>query len=177
MKRAALGLLCLFVLLPAAAFADSLDSAVPYCPRISGCPTAFTQYDFEQFVTLKGTGNLLGRFDTKVDISGPAGSFTQDVSTASAVDGDNGQLVVTLLVALPDDILVVTGRYSVMVRAIDDDAGTTRTFGPVYFDVVPQPVVPQPPLISVPESVTGEAESADGGHVTFLVTAFSFVDP
>ncbi|HEV7485060.1 MAG TPA: HYR domain-containing protein [Thermoanaerobaculia bacterium] len=177
MKRAALGLLCLFILVPVAAWADSLDSATPYCSRLTNCPTAFTQYDFEQFVALKGTGNLLGGFDTKVDISGPAGSFTQDVSSASAVDGDNGQLLVTLLVALPDDILVVTGHYSVMVRAIDDDAGTTRTFGPVYFDVVPQPVVPQPPLLSYPEIVVGEADSATGGHATFQVASFSFVDP
>ena len=77
MKRAALGLLCLLVLVPAAAFADSVDSAGPYCTRLTGCPAAFTQYDFEQFVAVKGTGNLLGNVDTQIDISGPAGTFTQ----------------------------------------------------------------------------------------------------
>src|SRR3954469_9763245 len=174
MKRAAFGLLCLFVLLPVAAFADSLDSAAPYCGNVRTCPTAFTQYDFEQFVALKGTGNLLGNVDTQVDIVGPAGTFTQGISSAFAVDGDNGQINVTLVVAFPDDILIFTGRYAVTLRAIDDTG--TRTFGPVYFDVVPQPVVPQLPLISVPEGVTGEADSPTGGHVTFSVTGFSFVD-
>lgn len=174
MKRAALGLLCLFVLVPAAAFADSLDSAAPYCGNRT-CPPAFTQYDFEQFLAVKGTGNLMGTVDTKVDISGPGGTFTQDVSSAFAVDGDNGQLLVTLIVSVPDELLIYTGRYSVTVRAIDQTA--ERTFGPVYFDVVPQPVVPQPPVLSYPEIVVAEADSATGGHPTFEVISFSFVDP
>jgi hypothetical protein len=175
MKRATLGLLCLLVLLPAAAFADSLDSAAPYCPRLTGCPTAFTQYDFEQFVVLKGTGNLFGNVDTQIDITGPAGTFTQGVSSASAVDGDNGQLLVTMFVAVPDDVLIFTGQYAVTLRAIDDTG--VRTFGPVYFEVVPQPVVPQPPLISVPENVVAEATSPTGADVFFDVSSVSFVDP
>jgi len=175
MKRAAFGLLCLFVLVPAAAFADSLDSAAPYCTAFQGCPTAFTQYDFDQFLALKGTGNLFGNVDTLVDITGPAGSFTQGISSSSAVDGDHGELLVTLVVSVPDELLQVTGRYSATLRAIDDTG--VRTFGPVFFDVVPQAVVPQPPLISVPENVVGEADSPTGGHVTFDVSGFSFVDP
>ncbi|MEA2326710.1 MAG: hypothetical protein QOE68_1669, partial [Thermoanaerobaculia bacterium] len=155
MKRAAFGLLCLLALIPAAAFADSLDSAKPYCPGDRTCPPAFTQYDYEQFLAVKGTGNLMGTVDTKVDISGPGGTFTQDVSSAYAVDGDNGQLLVTLIVSVPDELLIYTGHYSVTVRAIDQTA--ERTFGPVYFDVVPQPVVPQPPVLSYPEIVVGEA--------------------
>jgi hypothetical protein len=175
MKRAAFGLLCLLVLIPAAAFADSLDSAAPNCTHPAPCPTTFTQYSFEQFLMLKGTGNLLGTVDTRVDISGPAGTFTQGISTASAVDGDNGQLLVTLVVSLPDELLISTGRYSVTLRAIDTTG--VRTFGPVYFDVVPQPVVPQPPLLSYPEVVVGEADSSTGGHPTFEVVSYSFVDP
>jgi hypothetical protein len=173
MKRAAFGLLCLLVLIPAAAFADSLDSAAPACGRT--CPAAFIQYDFEQFLALKGTGNLLGNVDTQIDISGPAGSFTQSISSASAVDGANGQLLVTLLFSVPDDVLIFTGHYSVILHAIDDTG--VRTFGPVYFDVVPQPVVPQPPLISVPENVIAEATSPTGADVFFNVSSFSFVDP
>src|SRR3954454_12890576 len=111
MKRAAFGLLCLLVLVPAAAFADSLDSAAPYCDNARTCPTTFTQYDFEQFLALKATGNLLGNVDTQVDISGPAGTFTQGVSSVFAVDGDGGQLLETLLVAVPEDVLIVTGHY------------------------------------------------------------------
>jgi HYR domain-containing protein len=38
-------------------------------------------------------------------------------------------------------------------------------------------VTAQPPLISVPENVVGEADSPTGGHVTFVVSGFSFVDP
>jgi hypothetical protein len=173
MKRAALGLLCLFALVPAAAFADSLDSAAPLCGRT--CPPAFIQYDFEQFIALKGTGNLLGNVDTQIDISGPAGTFTQSISSASAVDGGSGQLLVTLIFSLPDDVLIFTGHYSVILHAIDDTG--VRTFGPVYFDVVPQPVVPQPPLISVPENVIAEATSPTGADVFFDVSSFSFVDP
>jgi hypothetical protein len=173
MKRAAFGLLCLFVLIPAAAFADSVDSAAPACGRT--CPPAFIQYDFEQFLAVKGTGNLLGNVDTQIDISGPAGTFTQSVSSASAVDGANGQLLVTLLFALPDDVLIFTGQYSVTLHVIDDTG--VRTFGPVYFDVVPQPVVPQPPLISYPENVIAEATSPTGADVFFDVSSFSFVDP
>jgi hypothetical protein len=173
MKRAAFGLLCLFVLFPVVALADSLDSAAPYCTDRT-CPTTFTQYDFEQLLAVKGTGQLTGTIDTKIDISGPAGTFTTDVSQAFAVDGDNGTLIVTLIAGMPSDVLIVTGRYAVTVRAIDDTA--VRTIGPVYFDVVPAPVLPQPPLISVPEIVVGEADSPTGGHVTFDVSGFSFVD-
>src|SRR5947209_4752283 len=106
MKRAAFWLLCLLVLIPAAALADSLDSAAPYCTSFGPCPAAFTQYDFEQFLAVKGTGSLLGNVDTQIDISGPAGTFTQSVSSASAVDGGSGQLLVTLLFAVPDDVLI-----------------------------------------------------------------------
>jgi hypothetical protein len=175
MKRAAFWLLCLFVLIPAAAFADSLDSAAPYCTGLGPCPTAFTQYDFEQFLAVKGTGNLLGNLDTQIDISGPAGTFTQSVSSASAVDGGSGQLLVTLLFSVPDDVLIFTGHYSVILHVIDDTG--VRDFGPVYFDVVPQPVVPQPPLISAPENVIAEATSPTGADVFFDVSSFSFVDP
>src|SRR3954469_4926532 len=130
MKRAALGLLCLLILIPAAAYADSLDSAAPYCTSLRGCPTTFTQYDFEQFLALKGTGSLVGNVDTQIDIAGPAGTFTQQISGATAVDGDNGQLLVTLIFALPDDVLVVEGHYSVILHVIDDTG--VRTFGPLY---------------------------------------------
>src|SRR4051812_30157122 len=130
MKRAAFGLLCLLVLVPAAAFADSLDSAAPYCAA-GTCPSTFTVNDVGQLLVLKGTGNLLGTVDTKVILDGRAGTYTEDIVSASAVDGDNGTLLVTILVAVPDQLLTVDGHYSATIEATD--ASAVRTFGPVYF--------------------------------------------
>ncbi len=160
MQRAALCLLGLFLLCAPAAFADSLDSVTP---------SSFFQFDSEQIITLSGV-NLLGAVGTTVVLDGPAGTFVRDIGGSSVSGG-----VTTLLVSVPDEALIVTGRYTVTV--LSDDGSTVRSIGPGFFDVIARPVLPQPPLISVPEIVVGEAESVAGGHVTFDVAGFSFVDP
>jgi hypothetical protein len=161
MKRAAFGLLCLFVLIPAAAFADSLDSI---------SPNSFYSFELEQNATLHGFG-LFGTADTKIQVAGPAGTFIEDNSGGShdLVTGAD-----TVYLAIPDSTLLVEGHYSVTVLA-DDGGGSVRSIGPVFYDVVARPIQ-QNPLISVPEAVFAEATSAAGATVNFYVTGVSFVD-
>jgi hypothetical protein len=164
MKRAALCLLALLVLLPTAAFADSLDSVTPSSVFLG---------DEGVFVTLQGTG-LFGSVNTQIVIDGPAGTFTLDPS-ASSVDNGTNPPTDFLVVAVPGEVMVTAGHYSVTVMA-DDGGGIVRSIGPQFFDVVPH-AVQQNPLISVPENVFAEATSASGANVTFFVGGFSFVDP
>jgi hypothetical protein len=171
MKRAAFGLLCLFVLVPAAAFAQINSIS----------PNSFFSFELEQNATLTGT-DLFGDFygdpdsdniflSTHIVIDGPAGTFAEDISGGFR---QPGTLNDTIFIAIPDGTLFVEGRYSVTVIAHDDTGD--RSIGPVFYDVVPRTTA-QPPLISVPENVVGEADSPTGGHVTFEVSGFSFVDP
>ncbi|MEA2326700.1 MAG: hypothetical protein QOE68_1659, partial [Thermoanaerobaculia bacterium] len=162
MKRAALGLLCLFILVPAAAFADSLDSI---------SPNSFYSFELEQNATLHGFG-LFGIAGTQIQVDGPAGTFIQDTSGGShnlATGAD------TLFLAIPDSTLFVEGHYSVTVLA-DDGADGVRSIGPVFYDVIARPIE-QNPLLSIPESVFAEATSASGATVSFFVGGTSFVDP
>lgn len=174
MKRAALGLLCLFVLVPVA-FAQTRGSIT------SMSPSSFFSFELEQNATITGTdlfGDFYGAPDseniflsTHVLIDGPAGTFTEDIS------GGFRQLNTlndTIFISIPDASLFAEGRYSVTIIAHDDTGD--RSIGPVFYSVVARTVA-QPPLISVPESVIGEADSPTGGHVTFSVSGFSFVDP
>jgi hypothetical protein len=162
MKRAAFGLLCLFVLVPAAAFADSLDSI---------SPASFYSFEFEQNATLHGFG-LFGTAGTQIQVAGPAGTFVQDNSGGShdLVTGAD-----TLFLAIPDSTLLVEGHYSVTVLA-DDGTNGVRSIGPVFYDVVARPIQ-QNPLLSIPENVFAAATSASGANVTFVVSGTSFVDP
>jgi hypothetical protein len=175
MKPAALCLLCVLILLPAAAFADSLDSINP---------SSFPSFVLEQEATLQGTnlfGNLNGAPDpahqetllasTEVEVSGPAGTFVEGLNFASR-SGTNTDVII---MAIPDPTLLVEGHYSVTVVA--HDVGGDRLIGPVFYDVVPQVIPPQPPLLAIPENVFAEATSASGANVTFFVGGFSFVDP
>ncbi len=157
MKTAAfcLLLLCILVFVPAA-FADSITSITP---------SAFNQGDIEQFIQIDGTG-LVGDVDTQVVLSGPFGTTTVGASPG-APDGT------ILFVSIPDFVLSVPGTVSVTVEAID--SGGTRSIGPGSFDVIPNGSS-QPPLLSLPESITAEATSASGSVVTFTVSAISFAD-
>jgi hypothetical protein len=172
MKRAALCLLGILVLLPAVAFADSLDSMAP---------TSFYSFEFEQNATLHGV-NLFGDFFGAPDsdniflscqliIDGPAGTFMEDIS------GGFRQLNTlndTVFMAIPDSTLLVEGHYSVTVVAHDDTGD--RLVGPVFYDVIARPIQ-QNPLLAIPENVFAEATSAAGANVTFFVSGTSFVDP
>lgn len=175
MKRAALCLLCLLVLIPTAAFADSLDSINP---------NSFPSFILEQEATLQGT-NLFGNLNgdpnpavqetllasTEVQVSGPAGTFVEGLNFASRT-GTNTDAII---MAIPDPTLLVEGHYSVTVIA--HDTGGDRFIGPVFYDVVPQVIPPQNPLLDIPENVFAEATSAAGANVTFFIGGFSFVDP
>ncbi len=155
MKTAALCLLllCVLVFVPAA-FADSITSITP---------SAFNQGDIEQFIEIDGTG-LVGNVDTQVVLSGPFGT-----TTVGASPGANG----AIFVSIPDFVLSVPGTVSVTVEAID--SGGTRSIGPGSFNVIPNGSS-QPPLLSLPESITAEATSAAGANVSFTVSAQSFAD-
>jgi hypothetical protein len=154
MKTAAICLLlCVLIFVPAA-FADSITSIAP---------SAFNQGDIEQFIEIQGTG-LTGDVDTQVVLSGPFGTTTVEGSPGA----DDGTI---LFVSIPDFVLSVPGTVSVTVEAID--SGGTRMIGPGSFDVIPNGSS-QPPLLSLPESITAEATSASGAIVTFTVSAESF---
>ncbi len=163
MKRAALCLLCLCVLLPTAAFADSLDSV---------SPSSVFLFDEGVFIALQGTG-LFGSLDTQVVIDGPAGTFSLEPS-ASSVDNSTNPPTDFLTVSVPGEVMVTAGHYSVTVMA--NDSSAIRSIGPQFFDVVALSVA-QPPLLAIPENVFAEATSASGANVTFFVGGFSFVDP
>ncbi|HSY51830.1 MAG TPA: HYR domain-containing protein [Thermoanaerobaculia bacterium] len=163
MNRAALCLLCLLVLIPTAAFADSLDSVMPSTLNLG---------EEGDFISLQGTG-LFGAVDTQVVIDGPAGTFTLEPS-ASSVDNGTNPPTDTLIVAVPQEVLDTQGHYSVTVMAID--GATTRSIGPQFFDVSPESIQ-QNPLLDIPENVFAEATSAAGANVTFFIGGFSFVDP
>ncbi|HEX3068467.1 MAG TPA: HYR domain-containing protein, partial [Thermoanaerobaculia bacterium] len=154
MKTAAICLLlCVFIFVPAV-FADSITSIAP---------SAFLQGDIERFIEIDGTG-LVGTVDTQVILSGPFGTTTVEGSPGA----DDGTV---LFVSIPDFVLSVPGTVSVTVEAIDDTA--TRTIGPGSFDVISNGSS-EPPLLSLPESITAEATSASGAVVTFTVSAQSF---
>jgi hypothetical protein len=161
MKHAALGLLCLFLLLPVSALADSLDSITP---------PFFYSFEFEQLATLRGV-NLFGVVNTQFAVDGPAGTFTMDITDAFH---DPGSGIDTIIISIPDLTLLVEGRYSVTVIATDDTG--VRVVGPVFYDVVPRPIQ-QNPLIAAPEDVIAVATSAAGANVEFFVGGTSFVDP
>jgi hypothetical protein len=174
MKRAAFGALCLFVLVlvPAAAFADINTFT----------PNSFYSFEFEQDATITGT-NLFGDFygaptsdniflSTQLLISGPAGTFQRDISGGFRAPSTVND---TIFVNIPDETLLVEGHYSVTVIAHDDTGD--RLIGPVFYDVIARPVVPQPPLLGLPENVFAEATSSLGAHVSFDIEAFSFIDP
>jgi hypothetical protein len=174
MKYAALGLLCLLVLLPVSAVADSLDSI---------SPSSFMQYTPEQSATLTGVnlfGNIYGDPDennifssTHLLVDGPAGTFEQPISGGGRdpVSGTD-----TIYMSIFDGTLAVPGHYSVMVIAQDD--GGYRAIGPVYYDVVAlPPPAAQNPFIFVPEPIFAEATSLSGANVSFSVGGFSFVNP
>jgi len=176
MKRAALGLLCLLVLFPAAAFAQTRGSISTFGP------TSFYSFEFEQNATISGVdlfGDLYGGptsdnifLSTQLVIDGPAGTLTRDISGGFR---QPDTLNDTIFVAIPDETLLVEGHYSISVLA--HDAGGDRLVGPVYYDVIPRPIVAVPPLLGLPEGVSADATSAAGANVSFFVSAVSFVDP
>jgi hypothetical protein len=133
-------------------------------------PPSYYVYDVEEFVTLQGV-NLIGNLTTQCAISGPAGSFTRDWS-GGFHDPANG--TDTVYLAIPDEVLMAAGHYSVTVIATDDTG--VRTIGPASFDVVVRSSQ-QPPLLAMPESVFAEATGPSGANVTFTVGGYSFVDP
>lgn len=151
--RSSFLLLLFFALIPGAAFADSLDAARP---------SQFYVFSAEESTQLFGSG-LEGNVATFVTFSGPAGKFTTEPQTTSPT---------VLDVALPDQILLVVGRYAVTVEAQDDTG--TRLIGPTFIDVVARPVE-EPPLLNTPESVVAEATDRSGATVRFTVTASTFL--
>ena len=175
MKRATLGLLCFAVLFPAAAFAQSRGSISTFGPA------SFYSFELEQNATITGVdlfGDSYGTptsdniyLSTQLIISGPAGTFNRDIGGGFR---QPDTLNDTIYVAIPAETLFVEGHYSVTIVA--HDATGDRLVGPVYYDVVARPVVPQPPLLGLPENVFAEATSSSGAHVTFDINAYSFVD-
>jgi hypothetical protein len=174
MKRAGLGLLCLFFLMPTVALAQesSLNSITP---------SSFYSFELEQTATLHGV-DLFGDFGgeptqenilayTHVVVDGPAGTFTEDLSGGFR---QPDTLNDTIYIAIPDSTLFVEGHYSVTILATDDVG--VRSIGPVFYDVVARPIQ-QNPLIGVPDAVFADATSAAGANVMFEVTGVSFVDP
>src|SRR3954451_14996297 len=145
MKRAAFALLCAFFLVPTLALAQSRGSIDSFGPM------SFYSFELEQSATIHGT-DLFGDFfgdptqesilqSTHLLISGPAGTFTEDISGGFRAPSS---LSDTIFVAIPDATLFVEGHYSITVLATDDTG--QRQVGPVFYDVVAR-VIQQNPLI------------------------------
>ncbi len=153
--------LTLLLLTSSAAFADSITSV---------SPPSYYLYDVEELVTLQGV-NLIGNITTQCVVSGPAGSFTRDWSggfhdPATGID--------TVYLAIPDQVLMAAGHYSITVIATDDTG--VRTIGPAFLDVVVRSGQ-QARLLAMPEAVFAEATGPSGANVTFAVSGYSFVAP
>jgi hypothetical protein len=118
--------------------------------------------DVESFITIYGTG--FDEFASRITFDGPGGTF---VLEPSSLRGTTEQ---TMTSWIPVGVAINPGVYSVTV-----DTGEQHD-GPVNFTVIDL-VVPQPPLITVPEFVVVEAQGPSGSIVTFEATAISFVDP
>lgn len=146
----------LVCLLAASAFAD--------VTRIS--PAVVRLGDLESFVTLHGTG-LLGTESMLITISGPAGTFLLETSSASDQE-------VTFFV--PPEVAFTPGVYTVVLQSKNFNE-PVRTFTPIQFAVEDEIiVVGRPPLLSLPESIFAEATSANGAAVTYTATALNYDD-
>jgi flagellar hook assembly protein FlgD len=154
-------ILILLTLVASAVFADSITSV---------SPSFYYLFDVEEFETLQGV-NLFGNIATQIVVSGPAGSFTRD---SSGGYHDPAAGIDTIYLAIPDQVLMVAGHYSLTVIATDDTG--VRTIGPAFFDVVARSGQPAP-LLGMPEAVFAEATGPAGANVTFTVSGYSFVDP
>jgi hypothetical protein len=139
-----------------------------FAAAITVSPQSIRQGDTESFLTIDGTTFPEGEGVTLVDISGPAGTFTLAPSSFRTT-----RTGMQIDVFIPIEVASTAGHYSVTVRV--QEAAGVRTDGPASFDVLNN-VVPQPPLIGVPEAVQAEAQDASGAIVTFTVTSVSFVD-
>src|ERR1051325_7339992 len=147
------------------ALALSMFSAVVFADSIARIsPTSVTQYASEVTLTISGDG-LLGNVSTDVVYNGPCGT-----STVSAFDLSDST---TVYADIPGGVTSYVGSWDVYVVAHDDTGD--RTIGPAVLTVTG--LGGQPPLLSIPESVSAEATSAAGAIVTFTVGGYSFVDP
>jgi len=128
--------------------------------RIS--PDSITVGNVEEFLTIFGE-NLVGSELTTVTYSGSGGDFSIEATSAT---------LSSVTAWIPVGVAVNEGVYAVDVYAKDVNVAEARHYGPVFFSVV-QPTVNAPPLLTVPESAFGEAESSEGGHVSYDVFASS----
>jgi hypothetical protein len=119
--------------------------------------------DVESFLTVQGSGFTQASI---VTIDGPGGTFNLEVSSI--------QGTTAITVWIPLDVAGTAGEYNVTVDT--PTAGGSQHDGPATFTVIGS-VVPQPPTIFVPETVSLDATSLSGAVVTFEVSAVSYVDP
>lgn len=123
-----------------------------------------SQFDLgtESFINIFGT-NLLGSVETQVVFDGLY------AVEPSGIDSQH------LVAFVPTEVMVQEGTHTLTVRSVD--ATGVRTHGPVTFTVTAPVVDPGPPLLSLPESVNGEATSPNGGVVTYEASAFDADGP
>jgi hypothetical protein len=121
-------------------------------------PNQIYLFDVESFVTIRGV--VPGTESTFILYSdGVEGNFQVEPSSEPGAT--------PLQAFVPIEVSTRAGRYNVSVVATDI-GGATRSYGPVFFDVVERPNT-DPPLLSLPESVVAEATSAAGANVSFDV--------
>lgn len=144
-----LAVLCLAAALPALA------------SDLTVSPSQVSLFDLEAFVTISGGTFNEGSIAT---FSGPGGTVTSEVSSFNASTG-------AITVAVPTEVAITAGRYTVTVHTVSGEF--VFDDGPGFVDVV-DTTPPQPPLLSLPETVNAEATSLSGAIVTFDVSAFSF---
>jgi hypothetical protein len=116
--------------------------------QLTLAPTQTGQFDTEATITLGGVSP--GTDSTTV-------TFTQDADVVTTtVDA-------SLVVAIPGEVAINAGSWSVTVTATDLDS-TVRNYGPATLTVIALPTNIPPQL---PEIVVAEATSPSGANVTF----------
>jgi hypothetical protein len=109
----------------------------------------------ETFATLQGT-HYLPLAGVSVIFSGPAGTFSVAPNTSTDTN---------MNVWIPQEVLLVPGNYSVVVRAVgapDSNAATLYVAGNFI-------------VLNIPSVILAEAINLTGGPAQFNVTATSFV--
>jgi len=136
----------IFALLVLACVASLVSTSA--LAQLTLAPTQTGQFDTEATITLGGVSP--GTDSTTV-------TFTQDADVVTTtVDA-------SLVVAIPGEVAINAGSWSVTVTATDLDS-TVRNYGPATLTVIALPTNIPPQL---PEIVVAEATSPSGANVTF----------
>jgi hypothetical protein len=119
-------------------------------------PNQIYLFDVETFITIRGA--VPGTESTFI-------LYSDGVERNFQVEPSSEPGATPIIAFIPIEVSTWAGRYTVSVVATDI-GGATRTYGPVFFDVIERPNT-DPPLLSLPEAVIVEATSSEGATATY----------